>query len=157
MRIGLGYDIHALEEGRKMVLGGVSFEYGKGLKGHSDGDVLLHAVTDAILGALGAGDIGMRFPDTDPAYKDADSKELLKEVVSEMKSKGYSVVNLDSVVVAEEPKISPLKEEIVLCISSILGVSKDKVNVKGKTSEKLGPVGEGKAIEAQAIVLLDKE
>lgn len=156
MRIGLGYDIHRLQRGREMILGGVNIPYDKGPLGHSDGDVLLHSVCDAILGALGLGDIGTFFPDTDPAYAGCDSGELLKEVVIRMKDNGYKVSNLDSNLIAQEPKIGPYRKEISSRIASILEVSPDAVSVKGKTSEGVGPTGRGEAIEAQAIVLLEE-
>ncbi len=139
-----------------MVLGGVTIPYPKGPEGHSDGDALLHAVCDAILGALGKGDIGMRFPDTDPRYKDISSIELLKDVSELMDDEGFVIGNLDCVVVAEEPKIAPYREEIISVIGDILKVSGDTVNVKGKTAEKLGEIGEGRAIEAHAVVLLEE-
>ncbi|NQT32192.1 MAG: 2-C-methyl-D-erythritol 2,4-cyclodiphosphate synthase [Candidatus Omnitrophica bacterium] len=155
MKIGIGYDIHRLTEGRKMVLGGVKMDHPKGPAGHSDGDVLIHAICDAILGALGMEDIGVLFPDTDPAYKDISSIKLLRDVVNAMKERGYSVGNLDCVVIAEEPKVSPYREEIIKVLAPVLGAGEDSVNVKGKTSEKLGAIGYGEAIAAQAVVLLE--
>ena len=157
MRVGIGYDIHRLIEDRQMVLGGVEIPYPKGPEGHSDGDVLLHAICDAILGALGKGDIGMRFPDTDPAYKNISSRELLRDVADLMNAEGAGIRNLDCVVIAEEPKIGPYREEISRVIGDILKVSAENVNVKGKTSEKLGAVGEGKAIAAYVSVLLEEK
>jgi 2-C-methyl-D-erythritol 2,4-cyclodiphosphate synthase len=155
VRIGIGYDIHKLVSGRKMVIGGVEIPFDKGPEGHSDGDVLLHAVCDALLGALGRGDIGMLFPDTDPEYKDYLSIDFLKEVFMIMKEDGYKVKNIDCVVIAEEPKISVYKEAIIQKISEM--VKSNYINVKGKTSEKLGIVGEGNAIEAYAVALLEKK
>ncbi len=154
MKIGMGYDIHRLAEGRPMVLGGVSIPFPRGPVGHSDGDVLLHAVCDAILGALGKGDIGMRFPDIDPKYKDIRSVELLRDVGELMDGEGFGVSNLDCVVVAEEPKIGPYREEMTRVISNTLKVSANAVNIKGKTAEKLGVIGEGKAVAAYAVALL---
>ena len=154
MRIGIGYDIHRLVEGRPLLVGGVSIPYGKGLMGHSDGDVLLHAIADAILGAIGETDIGTQFPDDDPRYKDIASSELLREVRYLMDRAGYEVRNLDTVVIAEDPKIGPYRDRIVGSIADILAVPTEFVNVKAKTSEKLGPVGEGEAVAAQAVILL---
>jgi len=157
MRVGIGYDIHRLAEGRKMVLGGVEIASDSGPQGHSDGDALLHAVCDAILGALAKDDIGVRFPDTDPKFKDADSSELLRDVAGLMDKEGFLIQNLDCVVVAERPRIATHREEIRRNISGILGCAAGAVSVKGKTSEGLGPVGEGKAIAASAVVLLKEK
>ncbi|MGB2601860.1 MAG: 2-C-methyl-D-erythritol 2,4-cyclodiphosphate synthase [Candidatus Omnitrophota bacterium] len=154
MRVGIGYDIHRLTEGRPMLLGGVNIPYEKGLLGHSDGDVLLHAVGDAILGALGEEDIGTKFPDDDPRYKNIASSELLREIRYIMDRTGYEVRNLDTVVIAEEPKIRPYRDRIVGSIADILAVPVEYVNVKGKTNEQLGPIGRGEAIAAQAVILL---
>ncbi len=154
MRIGIGYDIHRLVEGRPLILGGVNIPFAKGPLGHSDGDVLIHAVCDAILGAIGEEDIGSKFPDTDPEYKDASSCDFLRCVNQIMGEKGFSVHNLDCIVIAEEPRVGPYREEIIDSISSILGVTPNKVNIKAKTSEKMGDIGEGNAIAAQAVVLL---
>ncbi|MGB2599092.1 MAG: 2-C-methyl-D-erythritol 2,4-cyclodiphosphate synthase [Candidatus Omnitrophota bacterium] len=157
MRIGIGYDIHRLVEGRPLVLGGVDMPHTKGLEGHSDADVLLHSICDAILGALGEGDIGTRFPDTDPKYKDISSKELLQDVADLMDRDGFFVENLDCVVVAEEPKIAPYRAEMIKSISDVLRISPDLVNVKAKTSEKLGEIGKGEAVAAHAVVLLKEK
>jgi 2-C-methyl-D-erythritol 2,4-cyclodiphosphate synthase len=157
LRVGIGYDIHRLVEGRPMVLGGVEIPFGKGPEGHSDGDALLHAVCDAILGALAKDDIGTRFPDTEAEYKDISSSELLRRVAGLAREEGYAVQNLDCVVVAEEPKIAPHRARITEKISGILGCPRGAVSVKGKTSEGLGPVGEGKAIAASAVVLLKEK
>ena len=157
MRIGTGYDIHRLVEGRALVLGGINIPHSKGLEGHSDADVLLHAVCDAILGALGKGDIGMRFPDTDPKYKDISSKELLQDVCSLMSGSGYEIGNLDCVIVAEEPKIGPYRENMTGEISELLRMSPADVNIKATTAEKLGEIGEGKAIASYAAVLLKEK
>ena len=147
MRIGIGYDIHKLVPERPLVLGGVNVPHSKGLKGHSDADALIHSVCDAILGAMGAGDIGMRFPDTDPKYKDISSKELLCDVKLLMEKDGFEVSNLDCVIILEEPKIAPYREEIIKSISSVLGISPDLVSVKAKTSEGMGEIGRGEAAD----------
>lgn len=157
MKIGMGYDIHRLSSGRRMVIGGVGIDHPVGPVGHSDGDVLVHAVCDAILGAMGKGDIGQRFPDTDPSYKDADSMDFLKDVASFMAEEGFTVGNLDCIVVAEEPRIGPHRDEIAASVSAALGVTPADVSVKGKTSEGLGSTGKGESIEAYAIVLLKKK
>ena len=156
MRIGIGYDMHALAPGRAMVLGGVNMPCEKGPEGHSDGDALLHAVCDAILGAMAQEDIGVRFPDTDPEYKDISSIKLLENVKSLMDSEGFKVNNLDCVVVTEKPKISPYREEMVRVISGALGAPRGAVNIKGKTAEQLGVIGENKAVAAYAVVLLEE-
>ena len=154
MKIGMGYDIHALSEGRKMVLGGIEIPHQKGPVGHSDGDIVLHAICDALLGAMAKGDIGRLFPDNDPEYKDIDSKKLLEEVVAIMKDEGLKVSNIDINVIAEEPKISEYQQDMSKTISEILEISSDNVSIKGKTAEKMGSVGKGEAIEAYAVVLL---
>ena len=156
MKIGMGNDIHRLARGRVMVLGGVKLPYSKGPEGHSDGDVLIHAICDAILGALGEGDIGMRFPDTDPGFKDTSSSEFLEDVVDLMSKKGMGVGNLDCTVILEEPRIGPYREKIVSLISGMLGIPKEDVNLKAKTCEKLGVIGKGEAVAAYAVVLLKK-
>ncbi len=157
MRIGIGYDIHKLVPDRPLVLGGVNVPHSAGLEGHSDADALIHSICDAILGALGEGDIGMRFPDTDPKYKDISSKELLRDVKALMEEKGFEVNNLDCVVVAEEPKITPYRGKMIEAISGILQVPPDLVSVKAKTSEGMGEIGRGEAIAAHSIVLLSKK
>jgi 2-C-methyl-D-erythritol 2,4-cyclodiphosphate synthase len=154
MRVGQGYDVHALVPGRRLVLGGVQIESDQGLLGHSDADVLLHAITDALLGAAGLGDIGRMFPDTDPKHRDADSRTLLAQAVGRVRADGWRVVNLDCTVMAERPKISPHADAIRHCVASLLQVEPGQVNVKGKTSERLGFVGRGEAIAASAVVLL---
>jgi 2-C-methyl-D-erythritol 2,4-cyclodiphosphate synthase len=154
MRIGEGWDTHALVSGRPLVLGGVTIPHTHGLLGHSDADALLHAITDAILGASGLGDIGRHFSDTDPAFKGADSWQLLHTAMQRVQQAGYAVVNVDSTIVAQEPKMAPhipaMRERIALA----LGISAETVNVKAKTAENMGPVGEGRAIEARAVCLL---
>jgi 2-C-methyl-D-erythritol 2,4-cyclodiphosphate synthase len=153
-RIGQGYDIHQLGENRLLIIGGVIIEHDKGLVGHSDGDVLLHAITDALLGAVGAGDIGELFPDTNPANKDRDSKDFIKEAMRWVSAAGYVVNNLDVSIIAQKPKLSPHKEKIRNTLAALLDVLPNQVNVKAKTNEKLDAVGEEKAIAAQAAVLL---
>lgn len=154
IRIGEGWDIHALVEGRKLMLGGVEIPHHKGLLGHSDADALLHAITDALLGAAAMGDIGTLFPDTDAQFKGADSAVLLAEAARRVRAKGYEIGNVDSTVIAQAPKLAPHKVAMRIRIAQVLGVAVDQVNVKAKTAEKMGPVGEGLAMEARAVVLL---
>lgn len=154
IRIGEGWDVHALVQGRKLVIGGVHVPFDRGLQGHSDADVLLHAITDALLGAAGLGDIGMHFPDTDPQFKGADSVVLLREAARRVRNTGYGIVNLDSTVIAQAPKLMPWIPAMRRCIADALEIGLDQVNVKAKTAEHLGPVGEGRSIEARAVVLL---
>jgi 2-C-methyl-D-erythritol 2,4-cyclodiphosphate synthase len=156
LRIGEGWDIHALVEGRKLVLGGVEIPHSKGLLGHSDADALLHAITDALLGAAALGDIGSHFPDTDIRFKGADSAVLLAEAARRVREKGFEINNIDSTVVAQAPKLAPHIASMRTRIAQVLGVDLDQVNVKAKTAEKMGPVGEGLAMEARAVVLLNK-
>jgi 2-C-methyl-D-erythritol 2,4-cyclodiphosphate synthase len=155
-RIGEGWDIHALVEGRKLVLGGIEIPFHKGLLGHSDADALLHAITDALLGAASLGDIGTLFPDTDAQFKGADSAVLLAEAVSQVRTLGYEVGNVDCTVIAQAPKLAPYKSTMRERIAQILKIEVDQVNVKAKTAEKMGPVGEGLAIETRAVCLLIK-
>jgi 2-C-methyl-D-erythritol 2,4-cyclodiphosphate synthase len=156
LKVGEGFDVHALVDARPLIIGGVDIPHVKGLLGHSDADVLLHAITDALLGAAALGDIGQHFPDTDPRFKGADSKILLTKVVQLLKTHDYSVINVDCTVVAQAPKLMPhikaMCEQIALCLS----VPVDRVNVRAKTAEKLGPVGLEQSIEARAVVLLYK-
>lgn len=154
MRIGIGYDLHRLVEGRKLILGGVDIPFEKGLLGHSDADVLLHAITDALLGAAALGDIGQHFPDTDPKYKNADSRNLLKNVVSLIAKNGYKIENIDTVVICERPRLSPYSDKIRENIARDLGIDRAAVGFKAKTNEKLGVVGDGLAVIAQAVVLI---
>jgi 2-C-methyl-D-erythritol 2,4-cyclodiphosphate synthase len=154
MRIGEGWDVHALVPGRPLVIGGVAIPYERGLLGHSDADVLLHAITDALLGAAGLGDIGRHFPDTDPNFKGADSVLLLEEAARRVGQAGWSVVNVDSTVVAQAPRLAPHIDAMRARIAKALGLQAAQVNVKAKTAEKLGPVGQGQSIEARAVVLL---
>jgi 2-C-methyl-D-erythritol 2,4-cyclodiphosphate synthase len=156
IRIGEGWDVHALVEGRPLILGGVTIPHSKGLLGHSDADALLHAITDALLGAAGLGDIGRHFPDTDPQFKGADSVVLLQEATRRVRAQGWQVGNVDSTIIAQAPKMAPHIPAMVQSIAQALGVAPDQVNVKAKTAEKMGPVGEGLSIEARAVVLLEK-
>jgi len=157
MKIGIGYDVHRFAKNRKLIIGGVEIPYKKGLLGHSDADVLLHAITDALLGAAGLGDIGEHFPDKDPEYKGISSILLLKKTASLLKEKGYKIVNIDSIVITEEPKLSPYKDEMKKNIAEALEISPENVNVKGKTEEKLGFTGRKKGIKAEAAALLSEE
>ena len=154
IRIGEGWDTHALVEGRALILGGVHIPFAKGLLGHSDADALLHAITDALFGAAGMGDIGTHFPDTDPAFKGADSLTLLREAARLVRAKGYAIGNVDSTLIAQAPKLAPHIAAMRQNIAQALGIEVDCVNVKAKTAEKMGPVGEGRAMEARAVVLL---
>jgi 2-C-methyl-D-erythritol 2,4-cyclodiphosphate synthase len=156
-RIGIGTDIHRVVEGRRMMLGGVYIPYPAGLAGHSDGDAGLHAVIDALLGASGMGDIGTLFPDTDPRWKDADSKEFLLIVKERLEEKKWEVVNIDLIIHAEEPRLEQFKGQMKRVIAGILGIDFTAVNVKAKTSEGLGDIGAGQAIAATAIALLKKK
>ena len=153
-RIGEGWDIHALVPGRKLVIGGVDIPHTLGLLGHSDADVLLHAITDALLGAAGLGDIGTHFPDTDARFKGADSTVLLAEAGRRVQALGWQIGNIDSTVVAQAPKLAPHIGAMRTAIAQALGLAPDQVNVKAKTAEKLGPVGQGQSIEARASLLL---
>jgi 2-C-methyl-D-erythritol 2,4-cyclodiphosphate synthase len=154
VRIGEGWDIHALVPGRKLVIGGVEIPFERGLLGHSDADVLLHAITDALLGAAGLGDIGRHFPDTDERFKGADSMLLLVEAARRVRERGHQIGNIDSTVIAQAPKLAPHIEAMRNAIALALDLAPAQVNVKAKTAEKLGPVGEGAAIEARAVALL---
>ena len=156
MRIGHGYDVHRLVEGRPLILGGVTIPYEKGLLGHSDADVLLHAVSDALLGAAGLGDIGKHFPDTDPQYKGADSLELLKVVVSRVKEKGYRISNIDVTMIAQKPKLRPHIEAMEQNIAGAVGIDFDRVNVKATTEEQLGFTGTGEGMRCHAVCLLEE-
>lgn len=155
-RIGIGYDIHRLVEGRKLFIGGVEIPYVKGLLGHSDGDVLLHAICDALLGALSVGDIGEHFPDTDPKYQGIASSKLLKKVYALIKEKGYVVNNIDTVVIAQEPILSPFKKQMQERIAQILEIEKGAISIKAKTNEGLGEVGKKEAIASFAVVIINK-
>lgn len=156
IRIGQGFDIHQLQAGRKLIIGGVEIPHEKGLLGHSDADVLLHAISDACLGALALGDIGKHFPDTDPAYKDADSRELLKRIWAMVKTKGYCLGNLDCTILAQRPKMAPHIDMMRQTIAALLEADVSQINVKATTGEKLGFIGREEGIAAQAAVLLKK-
>lgn len=157
MRIGHGYDVHRLTENRKLILGGVSIPYEKGLLGHSDADVLVHAVMDSLLGALALGDIGKHFPDTDPKYKGADSIELLKHVTGLINEHGYALGNLDATVIAQAPKLAPYIEQMRKNIADAVGCGISQVNVKATTEEKLGFTGDGSGISAHCVCLLTEK
>ena len=154
LRIGEGWDVHALVSGRPLIIGGVHIPHHLGLLGHSDADVLLHAITDALLGAAALGDIGRHFPDTDPAFRGADSSALLAEAMRRVRAAGFEIVNLDSTVIAQAPKLAPHIAAMVVQIAQTLGLAPGQVNVKAKTAERLGPVGQELSIEARAVVLL---
>ena len=156
LRIGNGYDVHKLVEGRKLVLGGIEIPHTKGVLGHSDGDVLIHAIMDAMLGALALGDIGQHFPDTDMKYKNIDSSILLTKVTNLIKSKGYSIVNLDSIIVLQKPKVKPYIEDMRAKIASILQVEIDRVSVKETNEEKIGFTGDESGVKSYCVVLLEK-
>ncbi|MGG4344161.1 MULTISPECIES: 2-C-methyl-D-erythritol 2,4-cyclodiphosphate synthase [Paenibacillus] len=156
IRVGQGFDVHQLVEGRPCIIGGVTIPYDKGLLGHSDADVLLHAVTDAILGALGLGDIGRHFPDNDPAFKDADSLKLLEQVWVMAKERGYRLGNIDSTIIAQKPKMAPYIPQMAEVIAKALDAEVDQVNVKATTTEQLGFTGRGEGIAAQSVVCLVK-
>ena len=156
MRIGHGYDVHRLVEGRALILGGVTSPYEKGLLGHSDADVLLHAVSDALLGAAGLGDIGRHFPDTDPTYKGADSLKLLAQVGEKLRSAGYGVGNIDVTMIAQRPKLKDYIPQMEENIASALGIAAAQVNVKATTEEKLGFTGTGEGMSCHAVCLIDK-
>ncbi len=153
-RVGIGYDVHQLVEGRPLIIGGISIKHTKGALGHSDADVLLHAIIDALLGAAGLGDIGSHFPDDDPDYKDADSKMLLAEVVGLLGEKGYTIGNIDSTIVLQQPKLNPFIPEMQKQIADILGVSENEVSIKAKTNEHLGFLGRQEGVAAYAVVLI---
>ena len=154
LRVGQGYDVHALVPGRRLVIGGVEIPFGRGLLGHSDGDVLLHAITDALLGAAALGDIGKLFPDSDDRYHGADSRVLLKSAAERVREAGWRIENVDATVIAERPKIAPYVEAMRAAIASCCGLEVAAVSVKGKTSEKLGALGRSEGIAAQAVALL---
>ncbi len=155
-RIGEGWDTHALVAGRKLILGGVRVPYEFGLLGHSDADVLLHAITDALLGAAALGDIGRHFPDTDARFKGADSMHLLVEAAALVRQAGWAIGNIDSTIIAQAPKLAPYIPAMQRGIAAALGLALDAVNVKAKTAEKMGPVGEGLSMESRAVVLLQR-
>lgn len=156
LRVGQGFDIHSLTPGRKLVLAGEVIDFPKGLVGHSDADVLAHALIDALLGAAGLGDIGQHFPDSDPAYKDASSMVLLETIVNAVKSLGYTISNIDITLFAEAPRLAPYRAKMIGNISTALGLDPERVNIKGKTAEGLGFIGRSEGIAAAAIVLLEE-
>jgi len=156
MRVGIGHDTHRLEKERPLILGGVRIEHSHGLAGHSDADVVLHALTDALLGAAGLGDIGDAYPDTDPAYKDRDSSFFVRDTMTRLNQAGWKLVNVDVIIFAQKPKLGPLKGRIRNSLADLLGLDIDSVNVKAKTGEEIGPVGRQEAITCQVAVLIDK-
>jgi len=156
-RVGLGYDSHRLTADKPLILGGVPIEHGQGLAGHSDADVLLHAVTDALLGAVGAGDIGELFPDTDPKWAGADSREFVRHAMGIIKEAGYGVANCDTVIIAEQPKLRPYKDQMRAAMAQLLEVGASAVSVKAKTSEGMGAIGRGEGIAAMALILLTQD
>ena len=156
IRVGQGWDVHALVPGRALILGGVTIPHELGLLGHSDADALLHAITDALLGAVALGDIGRHFPDTDPRYKGADSRVLLRGAVALLAEKGWRPVNVDATLIAQQPKLAPHAAAMVANVAADLGIGVDAVNIKGKTNERLGYLGREEAIEAQAVVLVER-
>jgi len=155
MRIGQGFDVHALVPGRKLIVGGVEIPFERGLLGHSDADVLLHAITDALLGAAGLGDIGRHFPDSDPRFKDADSRKLLHEAARLVERAGYRVANVDATVIARAPRMAPHVAAMIANIAADLGVDPGSINIKAKTTESLGFTGRGEGIAAQAVALIE--
>jgi 2-C-methyl-D-erythritol 2,4-cyclodiphosphate synthase len=156
MRVGIGHDTHRLVEGRPLLLGGVRVEHPRGLAGHSDADVVLHAVTDALLGAAGLGDIGDAYPDTDPAYQGRDSSFFLRDTLARLNQAGWRVVNVDVIIFAQEPKLGPVKAQIRGRLAQLLFLDAEAVNVKAKTGEKVGAIGRAEAIGCQAVVLIDR-
>jgi 2-C-methyl-D-erythritol 2,4-cyclodiphosphate synthase len=155
MRIGQGMDVHAFAAGRKLEIGGVEIPHHKGLAGHSDADVLLHAICDALLGAAALGDIGRHYPDTDPKYSDIDSRKLLREVAAKVQQQGYGIVNVDATIVAEAPRMAPHVARMIGNIAADLGVAPAAINIKATTTERLGFIGRGEGIAALAVVLID--
>ncbi|WP_424191546.1 2-C-methyl-D-erythritol 2,4-cyclodiphosphate synthase [Ampullimonas aquatilis] len=153
-RIGQGFDVHALVSGRKLIIGGIEVPFDKGLLGHSDADVLLHAITDALLGAAGIGDIGQHFPDTDPQYAGVDSKVLLREAYARVRQTGYSLGNIDATIIAQAPKMAPYIPAMIATIAVSLGIKQTQVNIKAKTTERLGFTGRGEGIAAEAVCML---
>lgn len=156
IKVGLGYDLHRLVPGRKLILGGVTFDFERGEDGHSDGDVLLHAITDAILGAAGLGDIGSYFPPEDMKWKDADSADLLRTVMADINAAHWKIENIDCVIKLERPKFLPKRQEVIDSVAQILGIENSRVFVKAKTGEKLPPVGTSEAVEAECVCLLSR-
>jgi 2-C-methyl-D-erythritol 2,4-cyclodiphosphate synthase len=155
MRIGIGYDIHRLVAGRSLILGGVSIDHEKGLLGHSDADVLIHAICDALLGAAGMGDIGSHFPDNDPGYKDISSLKLLSQTCRLLTDKGYRIVNLDATILAESPKLAPHRQKMQTILAGTMNISASDINIKATTTEGLGVIGKGEGISAVCIAMID--
>lgn len=155
MRVGIGHDTHRLEAGRPLILGGVRVEHARGLAGHSDADIVLHALTDALLGAAGLGDIGDLFPDTDPQYLNADSSLFVREALARLTRAGWRVVNVDVIIHAQEPKLGPIKQQIRANIAQLLGIATTDVNVKAKTGERVGHIGRAEALACQVVALID--
>lgn len=155
MRVGVGYDVHGLVDGRKLILGGVDIPFDKGLMGHSDADVLIHAISDALLGAAGLGDIGVHFPDTDPTYKDISSIKILSKTVQMLFDKGFSIVNIDTVIFAESPKLSPFRQAMQTTIATAIKLDPDCINIKATTTEGLGMIGQGEGIGAMCVALIE--
>jgi 2-C-methyl-D-erythritol 2,4-cyclodiphosphate synthase len=156
MRVGIGHDTHRLTEGRPLILGGVRIPHSRGLAGHSDADVVLHALTDALLGAAGLGDIGDAYPDTDPAYRDCDSARFVRDTLTRLNQQDWRVVNIDVIIFAQQPKLGPVKAEIRKNLAGLLGLEEGAVNVKAKTGESVGVIGRGEAISAQVVALIEK-
>lgn len=156
-RVGLGFDAHRLVEGRKLLLGGVQVVHARGLQGHSDADVLLHALTDALLGAAGLGDIGLHFPDSDPQWKDAASELFVRKTLEDLRKERWRIVNVDLLVIAQEPRLSTYREQIRSSVSTLLALSQEQVNLKATTTDHMGFIGRGEGIAAQAVVLLQKD
>ncbi len=157
MRMGIGYDIHRLVEERKLFLGGVEIPYVKGLIGYSDGDVVLHAIADAVLGSLGMGDIGQHFPNTDERYKNVRSREILEKVIDMVENKNFIINNVDTMIIAEEPQIYPFRDKMIKTVAEVMRVSPDRVSIKATTNEGVGSIGRGDAIAAYAVVSLDEK
>jgi 2-C-methyl-D-erythritol 2,4-cyclodiphosphate synthase len=156
MRIGQGYDIHPLREGRRLILGGIPIPHTHGLDGHSDADALVHAVCDALLGAMGEGDLGGKYPSSDPRYKDLSSLSMLKDIAGSLANKGFRLVNLDTVILAQAPRLGPYLEKMESSMADVLKVDRDQINVKVKSGEGLGMIGRGEGIAAQAVCLIEK-
>ena len=154
MRVGLGYDVHRLVDGRKLTLGGIDIPFEKGLMGHSDADVLIHAICDALFGAAGLGDIGVHFPDTDPAYKDISSMKILSKTVQMVLANGFSIVNIDTVIFAETPKMSPYRQAMQTILAAAMEVEPQRINIKATSTEGLGMIGQGEGIGAMCVVLI---
>jgi 2-C-methyl-D-erythritol 2,4-cyclodiphosphate synthase len=154
-RIGQGFDVHALVPGRKLMIGGVDVPFDRGLLGHSDGDVLLHAICDALLGAAGLGDIGRHFPDTDDSLRGADSRGLMRSVVEQLRERGFDIVNVDATIIAQAPRMAPHIPAMIASIAQTLGIAESQVNLKAKTTERLGFTGRGEGIAAQAVALVE--